>query len=158
MKKLFSLFGVFFLLNFAVAQQINPYVINSSGQSFSTTSAQLSFNIGEIAITKISGANNSITQGFLQPKTTMLSVEKNELTNNYSVFPNPTSNVIYFKLKGIPVNYQIKLIDDLGKIVYSGNLTNNELSLAAYNNGLYQVIITDKQQKVIFKTSISKIN
>jgi hypothetical protein len=157
MKKLFSLFSLFLLFNWSVAQQIKPFVVNSAGQNFSASSAQLNFNIGEIAITKISGTSNTITQGFLQPKSSLLSVDKNELANDHSVYPNPTSDLIHFKINN-KESYTIKIIDAFGRIAFNSTLTNGSISLANYTNGLYQIVLTDKNQKTVLQTTISKIN
>jgi Secretion system C-terminal sorting domain len=158
MKKLNCLLFSYLLCHGIMAQQIKPFIINCSGQSLSAASAQLSFNIGEIAITKISGTSNTITQGFLQAKSSLLSVENKEMQNDYSVYPNPTTDMVHFNLGKNKDSYTIKLIDAFGRIVYSGNLNNNSFSLASYTNGLYQSIVLNKNQKIILQTSISKIN
>lgn len=60
-------------LQFAVAQTISPQVINSTGRTFQTSNGGIDYNIGEPITGFVSNGGNQITQGFLQPSSSITS-------------------------------------------------------------------------------------
>ncbi len=140
------------------AQQIKPFVVNAAGSTIANSAAKLSFSLGELAITKVSNSNHAITQGFLQAKSGASGLEESEIQNTFSFFPNPTADVIHIARLEKQVPYQVKLMDTYGRILFYGALKADEMSLQAYPNGLYQVLIINQQNKVETQTTISKIN
>jgi hypothetical protein len=145
------------LCNSFFAQQINPKVVNSSGGNLSAGSVQLSFNVGEVAVTKISNTNNIITQGFLQPDANSTGIKEN---NSYSfeAYPNPTDSKLTIQSGDYKEAVYAKLIDGMGRVMYSGEVKNNSLSMDPFTNGIYQLILSDKEQKIIGQKTIIKIN
>jgi hypothetical protein len=63
-------------------------------------------------------------------------VEENSQTLRLSVFPNPSSDVIRFKLER-PVEGEIKIFNTLGSVVRSISFTGNELQVSDLSEGLY---------------------
>jgi hypothetical protein len=160
MKRIILMLAAYSFYQSDSAQQIKPFVVNAAGTTFANAIAttQLSFSLGELAITKVSNGNHAITQGFLQPKFIGLGLEKNESQTIFSFFPNPTADVIHVAMSEKKVPYQVKLIDAFGRIIFTGALKEDQIALQAYPNGLYQVLIVNEQNKVVAQTSISKIN
>lgn len=140
------------------AQQITPYVVNTNGNSFSSGSAQLTFSVGEVAVTKISNSNNIVTQGFLQPKVNGVSIKDNNNSVDFVVYPNPASTELNIRSANYTSTVNVKLMDGLGRTMYSGELKNNTLSLESFPNGIYQLLLLDNEQKVIEHKTITKID
>ena len=73
-------------------------------------------------------------------------------SSNYSdreiiMYPNPTSDYIYFK--GIISNETIKIIDLTGKTVLSKNVTNDILYTGDLRSGIYLIKVNNTYQKLI---------
>lgn len=150
---------LFILLSgFLQAQQVSPNVINATGTSFQNSQMGLTFNVGELAVTKISSSGNIITQGFLQPLSNPILIKENENSNNYIVFPNPSNNQITIRSSNnLEGKLKVKIVDAIGKTVLNEELITNTISLDNYPNGVYQLIITDEKNNISYKT-ITKIN
>ena len=81
------------------------------------------------------------------------------LNNEVVLIPNPTKDIFQIKLgnsfkKMTNLNYQI--VDVAGKIIQSGNLESDQLSLENQSAGTYQVIIFENDKKLAVKR-IAKI-
>ena len=142
----------------AFAQQITPSVVNNCGTSFTTPSASITYSIGETAITKIGNANNNITQGFLQPLVNGNSIKENKASYNFAVYPNPSTESVTIQSANYKEEVFVKLLDATGKVLYSGNLSNGSLFIGNYPNGLYQLLLVDKNQQLLERKTINKIN
>ena len=139
------------------AQQLSPFVVNCNGQSFSNSSAQLDFNVGEVAITSIGTVNNSITQGLLQPQATVTAIHNNETADVFSVFPNPTTDQVEISSTSYSEPIYAKLIDYTGRVLVNEAAQNNTVSVAQLPVGIYQLVLLDKNQKILSRKTISKI-
>ena len=158
MKFYFILFSIVLLYNKSTAQQITPQIINCAGQSFSTTASKLAYSIGEIAITKVGNSNNSITQGFFQPKITANSIKENESSFKFTAYPNPSYSSIRIESQGYNDAYTVKLLDCTGREIYSGSTQNNMLSLENYQNGIYHLLILNNKKQLLERKTITKLN
>lgn len=54
----------------AAAQNIKPFVVNSTGRALQSSAGGIDFNIGEAVMGAVTNGTNVITQGFLQPAVT----------------------------------------------------------------------------------------
>lgn len=155
-KKIVSVLLLLLLMNKVYSQQISPFVVNSTGQFYSNSSAQLTSNVGEVSVTHIGDSNNSITQGFLQYKGSVVSIKDNKSESTFNVYPNPASNEIK-----ISTSYKeaisIKIIDCLGREVLNSEVQNNSVDVSSINPGIYQMIILDKNKKAISNKTITKL-
>lgn len=140
------------------SQQISSSVINCAGNSFSNSSSRLVFNIGEVVVTKIGNSSNSITQGFLQPNILASGVNEIETSYKFVVYPNPAYGDVKIESEDYKEPITIKLIDGMGRELYSGLLVNNTLSLDPFQNGMYQLLIYNSNHELIQRKSITKIN
>ena len=80
--------------------------------------------------------------------------ENKELVDHFEVYPNPTSDLLYFKSSSLD-SYHIELLDIYGRIVLEteSSLT-NKLNVANIANGIYIVRFTNNESK---KTSLKKV-
>ena len=140
-----------------MAQQITPEVINCSGQNFSNSSARLVYSVGEVAITSIGNSTNSITQGFLQPQSTLSSVNDNQTQNTYTTFPNPATDQIIIASSNNTSMLILKVIDCFGRVVMISATQNNSISISALPVGLYQLLIMDQDPKRVTRKTFTKI-
>jgi len=158
MKSIFLIYLFTAICLSGFGQQITPNVINCNGSSFSNSSAKLAYSIGEIAITRIGNSNNSITQGFLQPKITATSVKETNSTYAFVAYPNPGNSNVKIKSDSYKEPITVKLIDVTGRELFNGKLIDNTLSLDAYENGIYQLLILNDKQQLLERKTLTKIN
>ena len=151
---------LFYLTAFALVVKLNygQQVVNSAGQTYTTTSNRLSYNLGEIAITKIGNPNNRITQGFFQPKILATSVAENTSAYAFNAYPNPTNNQLNIEAQNYHEPITIKLIDALGREVYNGPVVNNTLPMTDYQNGVYHLLILNDKKQLLQHKTITKTN
>lgn len=72
------------------------------------------------------------------------------------VYPNPAVNSLYVKLSSLNNSYRI--ITDLGQLVKKGDLKNkdNEVSIFSLPKGIYNFVILNKLENIIFTMKILK--
>lgn len=59
-----------------------------------------------------------------------------------AIYPNPAREFIGWR---VPIGrYGVQVWDMRGKILFEGDVTNNQLSMEGYSNGLYFIMITDR--------------
>ena len=155
-KKLPALLGCVFCYA-GLAQQISPHVVNSSGSTFSTPSAMLSFNVGESAVTHITGTGAGITQGFLQPPANEVSLKENKQSFTFVAFPNPVSSSLRIE-SDYKKTIRVKLVDVMGRTVYNDVLVNNSISMEQLPDGMYQLLLLSSEGEIIEVKTITKTN
>lgn len=156
--KSFTLFSALALAYIgANAQQPKRFVVNSCGTTYTSSTAKLTYNLGEIAVKKIGNNNNSITQGFLQPKIITSSVNELSANNRFVAYPNPSQGSIKIESEHYKEPIQLQLFDGAGREIYKGTPANNSLSLDTYQNGIYQLLILDAKGQVLEHKTITKV-
>lgn len=84
-----------------------------------------------------------------------ISVGKNEVSgsDNLTVFPNPAQNNLTVSFTGI---FSIELIDITGKVIFKKTNCNSQqnINTAGYNNGIYFLNITSKDQRKFYQKTI----
>ena len=63
------------------------------------------------------------------------------------MYPNPTSDYIYFK--GINSKETIKIIDLSGKTVLNKDITNNIVYVGDLSSGVYLILVNNSYQKLV---------
>ncbi len=88
----------------------------------------------------------------LTPETT-LDVNSQSFHKKYLIlYPNPSDGIV--KLKGeIPSNAQYNILDINGKLLRSGYLTSDQISIEDLNSGMYLIQISDEIETVTFKVA-----
>lgn len=107
-------------ISFAKAQSITPFVINSTGGSFSNNGFELSFNMGEVAISTIGSGSKLITQGFLQTEKGTVTGIASHTKNPYKIvaYPNPAKEFLLIETTH-PDVIRMTLTDFAGKVISS---------------------------------------
>lgn len=100
MKHLFGILALAFLGQTISAQTLSRSVLASGGSSFSSTTLQADWTIGETVVGLFNGSNLLVCQGFQQgPDADATAVE--QLTAMpFSLWPNPTTGAITLQQEG----------------------------------------------------------
>lgn len=162
---------VFCLADFLSAQTLSPEVLSSNGGSSLSSSVQMDWTIGEIAIETLHSSNGIYTEGFHQP---ILTVQK----DNYSlqeeasgqgkrfddiiVTPNPvsTSLNVHFTA-GYEVHLSFQLLSSEGTLAKQGEGYpidgDMQIELTGLPAGLYILRLHDEVGTIFPVFRISKI-
>lgn len=120
-------------------QSVSPQVVASSGDFFTTTSAQLSWTLGEIMTETYTQSSNQITQGFHQPELKTNTVEEySDLT--VSLYPNPTTSQVVLTIPENQSEVMVSIYDVLGNKVLNERYVGNgpqSIDLTSLPNGIY---------------------
>lgn len=139
------------------AQSLDQRVIASSGREVKQGSVQLSFTVGELAISSSKADTLYLTQGyqqvFLEGSTP---IQSHPLTFDLMVFPNPFSDVVTLRCSGQPPQEPVRLTwtDVAGHLVGEQMLqlvagTDHSLDLHALPAGTYHVQLTEGREAVL---------
>lgn len=162
MKRIIAIIFSIVSIN-AFSQIVSPELFTSSGDNFKNNDLELDWSIGEIMIETYSNADNSLTQGFHQPKyevtTRIDKISKDNFEIN--IFPNPTSELINLQTKG-SVNQKLtyKLIDLQGKLLIEKSVktTNEQINMSNLSQSIYLLKISTENGKQVSVFKIQKIN
>ena len=111
-------------------------VVNAAGNTLSDNSYLIEYSIGEISITTVTGAQNIISQGVLQPNIKILNPGCSFINDTFSFFPNPTRDKIRLVGRYNWINsYMVYAAD--GKLMGSSLFYNNYIDLSRFAAGLY---------------------
>jgi hypothetical protein len=144
MKKLITLLALTSTLT-TTAQE----VIATQGDSYSNTSTQIDFTIGEIIINTETDGTNELTQGFHQTNWNYVGLENHATGYEASIFPNPTSDILNIKTSTFE-NVTYTLYDTKGKFILQGKLTADQtpIRVGQLATGKYSLILGSKNQKL----------
>lgn len=140
----------------ANAQSIEPQVVGSVGDHYTSSGAQLSFTAGEVTIETVSASNGIITQGFHQPESSGVGINEISGKIEMNVFPNPTFDFVTVALKKHSQDYSLALIDAQGKVVHQNTLLKNsatqriDLSRLAAGTYILRVVSSDASEAATF--------
>jgi hypothetical protein len=73
-------------------------VIGAAGDHSSTATLQVSWTVGEVAVSTAQTANLIITEGFQQGEATVVAITEVEFEGSINVFPNPVEDVLNFEV------------------------------------------------------------
>ena len=124
-------------------------VVATQGDSYSNTSAQIDFTIGEIIINTESNGVNTLTQGFHQTNWNFVGLENHAPEYEATIFPNPTSNILNIRTSTFE-NVTYTLYDAQGKLILQGRLTQVQtpIRVGQLATGKYSLILDSKNQKL----------
>ncbi len=145
MKKNPLFLFLFFLIKFSGAQSLSPQIISTSGTSFTNSSAQLDWTLGEPVTSTLSNSNNLLTQGFHQPNLLTSSIDDVPADYSITIFPNPTVDFLQLQIQNV-LN-QVLVVDlytvewKLLKSRQINSSTHLQLDMTEYNSGTYLLLI-----------------
>ena len=146
MKKLICFFLIIVAFQ-GQAQEIQPSLLSTSGDFFSSGSYSVSWSLGEIAIETFTQSENILTQGFQQSRLITTGIQKNTLQENQiQIYPNPASDKLYVRFNfDIMDLYQIEVFDLIGSKKISEKIRTSfeivEIKLNDLEPGTYMLVI-----------------
>jgi len=115
--------------NFCMAQE----VVSSGGESYTNSSGQIDYTIGETIIETVNGSVNQLTQGFHQPVIQVTEIGDHSPDTDMVVYPNPTNGSLTIQVDEVPNGLKYLLFDATGKLVKSDEVRQSRSTI--YMNG-----------------------
>lgn len=124
-------------------------VVSSQGETYSNSNGSIDFTVGEVIINTGSNGTNDITQGFHQTNWNFLGVKYFAPDVAVTIFPNPTSDVLYIK-SSFYQDISYSLFDTQGKLVLKNVLceTVTQIQLNQLAPGAYSLSIHNKREQL----------
>jgi Secretion system C-terminal sorting domain len=158
MKKTLLLTFLFPVLAFS--QSLTPEVVSNGGDDFVGGTAQLSWTLGEVAITNYYGTSNQLTEGYQQCQCFgcgNVDLEEIEVIQA-NIYPNPVNSNLIVEFSDNEELLEIIIYDALGRVVltdiYSGNGPKN-IQTSTLSAGTYTLHATSNHE-TIYRTKIIK--
>jgi len=153
-KKL--ILSVLILLGFGITSIKAQESINASGGKASGSGGNVTYSVGQVVYTTITGTNGFVVGGVQQPYeiSVVIGIKENENINlNYSVYPNPTSNNLQLKVENENlVDFSYQLYDITGKHIdnkkIESSLTSIDMSYLVSATYFIKVIQRNKELKI----------
>ncbi len=128
----------------------------AAGGNATGAGGSVSYSVGQTDYHYLSGSNGNVNEGVQQPyEIFTFSVDDNASQWGLSVYPNPTSDVLYLKIeKENFANLQYQLIDMNGKVILNNNIQNSvtEINMKSISSSTYFLtVINNKQTITTFK-------
>jgi len=138
--------AVFFILASAFSV-FSQEVISSQGTSYTNSTGNIDYTLGETVISSLSDGLNDITQGFHQTNWTFLGVEDFHKEIQLFLYPNPTSEILTVEASSYKELFY-EMFNAEGKIVLEGKLVDQktEINVSALSPGNYTLSILNKSQ------------
>ena len=139
------------------AQNIERQVIGSTGGTASSGTIIVTSTVGETAITTETSSSLILTQGFQQANASSTSIEEITAKANYSLFPNPTTDIATLKITAENLNSSatVKIFSIAGKLISTQSLSLSsgvestlQLDISNRAAGAYIVRITDSSSNL----------
>jgi hypothetical protein len=135
----------FLLLIFGIPTQAQSIIQSVNSGSLITSSSSVS--IGEIVVVPQNQSQSSSgIIGILAQTQQTLEVPQLELSQNITVFPNPTTATVYFQSDTNIVNEKVIIVNVSGQIVAQKTISAaNSLDLSMLSSGIYLLQFTNKK-------------
>jgi hypothetical protein len=148
--------GILALLSLPLwAQQ--QEVVSAAGDSFVQSSGSLTFTIGEVAIETVPAQQQSLTQGFHQPRLSVKAFRPGQESDaGFFAYPNPVSTQLYLQNRRQVTGAKYTVLDLRGLPVREGQVKDlTEISFDALPPSTY-VLQVKKQSALIQTFKITK--
>ena len=124
-------------------------VIATQGDSYSNTSTQIDFTIGELLISTGTDGINDITQGFHQTNWNFVGLEDHAAGYQATIFPNPTSEVLNITTSTFE-NVTYTLYDAQGKLIFQDKLSAEQtpIQVSQLAPGSYSLTLSNETQNL----------
>lgn len=155
MKQKQPIFIALFLASFSLTATAQEAVV-ASGKSVTDTGGSVSYSVGQVVYTVNTGTNGEMTQGVQQPyEITTLGIDEHpEMSLQFSVYPNPTSDILTLSITNFSssgLNYS--LFDVNGRMIESKKISESQTSIdmKSQQSAIYFVKITNNKEIKTFK-------
>jgi hypothetical protein len=126
------LIGGCFIFSTANSQE----ALTSAGGSLKSVNGTISYTIGQLAYTTNIGANGFIVQGIQQP----YEISVTYAGRTYTIYPNPTTNVLFIKVSGVinnPLTFRLldlnaHLLESIQSILVETSINMNRYAASIY--------------------------
>ncbi len=124
-------------------------VVATQGGSYSSSSANIDFTIGEVIIDTGTDGTNDLTQGFHQTNWNFLGVEDHAPNYEAIIFPNPTEDVLNIRTSAFE-NVTYTLYDAQGKLVMQNILSAEQtpIQVSQLAPGSYSLTLNNETQNL----------
>jgi hypothetical protein len=114
-------------------------VVSSSGESYTNSSGQIDYTIGEPLIETVSDSANQLTQGFHQPVIQVTEIGDHFSDTEMVVYPNPTNGSLTIQLNELPNGLKYLLFDATGKLVMTDEVrqSRSTIDMNGFASGQY---------------------
>jgi hypothetical protein len=153
-KLLSSLFIFCAVIEAVSAQETVP----AAGGSATGTGGSVTYTVGQIADSVLTGTNGFIVQGVQQPYeiSTVTAIEGTEdITLGYSVYPNPTEGIIRLVIKSFnDGDFRFQIYNLSGIVLLEAKITDEETEISMENHisAVYFLrVIRDNREVKVFK-------
>ena len=132
-------------------QNIDRDVVGAAGDNYETSTASLSWTLGEVATESFTNTTNTLNQGFHQGNLFISSIE-DELGLDFTIkaYPNPVMDILIVETQHQDLKYQI--INMNGEVVSNGIFTSEkeEVDFTNLPSGVYFLQVSgNKTHKII---------
>ncbi len=144
-KYLFSIFFAFGIIGSVQSQNVAQQVIATASDTFTSSTAQLSWTIGQVVTSSSTKNSVLLIEGFHQSevKTFILGATPNE--NIIKVHPNPTVDYVNLQSSSKTGTGSYQIISIEGDILINQSNVDfskeNEINMVEYANGIYLLTI-----------------
>ena len=113
--------GLLCISGVSVSQVIAQEAVPAAGGTITGSGGSVSYTVGQVAYTTVTGTGGTVTQGVQQPY--VISVisevpEASEIRLDCSVFPNPASEYVMLKIDNLELNnLACQLFDGEGRLL-----------------------------------------
>lgn len=119
--------------------------VNASGGKGTGTGGSFSFSIGQIDYVAAVGTNGSVSEGVQQPFEIFVlgTDEIPDIKLALSVYPNPTTDLLFIKNEDSNLEFNYQLFDVTGKLLSSSAKMEqvNQIDMALFKTGTYILLI-----------------
>ena len=124
-------------------------VVSTQGDSYSNTSANIDFTIGEVIIDTGTDGTNDLTQGFHQTNWNFVGLEDFARDYEAIIFPNPTEDVLNIRTSRFE-NVTYTLYDAQGKLVMQDILSTEQtpIQVSQLAPGSYFLTLNNETQNL----------
>ena len=141
----------------ARCQSISQQVINFNGGFGANANNSITWSVGEMATQTFTTSSNILTEGFLQPDTSVTTYINPIFANagQISVYPNPVRDILNIRADNIIIE-KAAMYDMLGKPVLELSNTKT-IPVATLAKGMYLLYVKDDAGNTVQIFKVTKI-
>ncbi len=144
--------------------ELAPQVVSSAGGYHESDNITISWTLGELAITTLSGGGMLLTQGFQQPFDVGVGLPVNRVNWSISVFPNPVGNQLSIRFDlNRTGDYLLEVQDVTGRLITRKLYREVDpgdvvvINTSGYTEGVYFLKVLTPERYQVQVTSLRKL-